>query len=208
MQKFFGNIFVITAPSGAGKSSLVQAILKKYPSISASISCTTRVPRPGEADGKDYHYISVHDFKTMRDNKMLLEWAVVHGHFYGTPKNLVDRVISNGSDILLEIDWQGTQQIKKYYPEAYTIFLAPPSIEELKNRLVERAQDNLFVIARRLHAASEELSHAADCSYVIVNEHFNTALSELSQIINVARLKFSNQLARNKDLFSKLGIIS
>ncbi len=206
MRKLFGNIFVITAPSGAGKSSLIKALLKEYPSMFLSISCTTRRPRPGEKEDKDYRYLSENDFKNMCNKGMLLEWAKVHGNFYGTPRDFVDQTISSGNDILLEIDWQGTQQIKQHYPEACTIFIIPPSIEELETRLIARAQDDLHVIGRRLLMATSEISHAEECEYIVINENFYNALAELIQIVNVSKLKFSNQILKNPLLFSKLGI--
>ncbi|UOF93987.1 MAG: guanylate kinase [Bordetella sp.] len=201
-----GNIFVITAPSGTGKSSLVKALIKHFPSLSLSVSCTTRDPRPGEKEAQDYQYITIENFEKMLEKKMLLEWAKIHGNFYGTPRDSIDKAILNGNDILLEIDWQGTRQIKKNYPKAITIFVLPPSIEELKNRLITRAQDQPQVINKRLSGASYELAHAAECEYIIINEDFNVALFELVQIINVSRLKFSSQATRNFSLFYKLGI--
>lgn len=206
MSTHSGNVFIITAPSGAGKSSLVKALLKYDPTILLSISCTTRAPRPGEQEGRDYRYVSVDDFHAMRKNRMLLEWAEVHGNFYGTPRDVIDEATRNGRDVLLEVDWQGARQIKEHYRQAISIFILPPSIEELESRLVTRGQDEPSVIARRLLAAGGEIAHAPECEYVIINQEFSVALLELTQIVSAARLRFSSQAARNASLFAQLGI--
>jgi guanylate kinase len=201
-----GNVFIITAPSGAGKSSLVKALLKHDPFILLSISCTTRAPRPGEEEGQDYRYVSIDAFSEMRKNQMLLEWAEVHGNFYGTPRDFIDEATEAGHDVLLEVDWQGARQIKQHYPQAISIFILPPSIEKLESRLVTRGQDKPSVITRRLLAAGGEIAHAPECEYVIINQEFSVALLELTQIISAARLRFSSQAARNASLFAQLGI--
>lgn len=206
MSTHSGNVFIITAPSGAGKSSLVKALLKHDPSILLSISCTTRAPRPGEEEGRDYRYVSIDAFSEMRKNQMLLEWAEVHGNFYGTPRDFIDEATEAGHDVLLEVDWQGARQIKQHYPQAISIFILPPSIEELESRLVTRGQDEPSVIARRLLAAGGEIAHAPECEYVIINQEFSVALLELTQIVSAARLRFSSQAARNASLFAQLGI--
>lgn len=206
MSTHSGNVFIITAPSGAGKSSLVKALLKHDPSILLSISCTTRAPRPGEEEGRDYRYVSIDAFSEMRKNQMLLEWAEVHGNFYGTPRDFIDEATEAGHDVLLEVDWQGARQIKQHYPQAISIFILPPSIEELESRLITRGQDEPSVIARRLLAAGGEIAHAPECEYVIINQEFSVALLELTQIVSAARLRFSSQAARNASLFAQLGI--
>jgi len=197
---------MVVAPSGAGKSSLVRALLDRDPSIVLSISCTTRAPRPGEADGREYRFVTSDAFTRMRDAHELLEWAEVHGNFYGTPRDRIDAATRAGQDVLLEIDWQGARQVKQRYPQAIGIFILPPSIEELANRLKARGQDDDAVITRRLLAAGGEIAHAPECEYVIINQEFSVALAELSQIVSAARLRFSSQAVRNAQLFAQLGI--
>ncbi|SUV68780.1 guanylate kinase [Bordetella avium] len=197
---------MVVAPSGAGKSSLVRALLDRDPSIVLSISSTTRAPRPGEQDGRDYHFVTKEAFLAQREANNLLEWAEVHGNFYGTPRGRIDAATAAGQDVLLEIDWQGARQVKQRYPEAIGIFILPPSIEALQERLKARGQDSEQVISRRLLAAGGEIAHAPECEYVIINQEFSLALSELTQIISAARLRFSSQAVRNAELFAQLGI--
>ncbi|KOF52922.1 guanylate kinase [Achromobacter sp. DMS1] len=197
---------MVVAPSGAGKSSLVRALLQQDPSIMLSVSCTTRAPRPGEADGREYRFVTVEEFQRLREEQRLLEWAEVHGNFYGTPRDPIDEATRGGRDVLLEIDWQGARQVKQRYPAAIGIFVLPPSIDELENRLKARGQDAPQVIARRLMAAGGEIAHAPECEYVIINQEFSVALSELTQIVSAARLRFSSQAVRHAQLFAQLGI--
>lgn len=201
-----GNIFMVVAPSGAGKSSLVNALLEQDPSIELSISCTTRTPRPGEIDKKHYRFVSIEQFTQLREENNMLEWAEVHGNFYGTPRDKVANAIVNGNDIILEIDWQGARQVKQHYPQALGIFILPPSIETLKTRLHNRGQDSEEVITRRLLAAGSEMAHVSDCEYVIINQEFNRALKQLQEIISAARLRYKSQAIRHADLFTQLGI--
>lgn len=201
-----GNVFMVVAPSGAGKSSLVSALLQRDPTMVLSVSCTTRAPRPGETEGKDYRFIDVASFQRLRDEKTLLEWAEVHGNFYGTPRDKIDAATQAGHDVLLEIDWQGARQVRQHFPQAIGIFILPPSFEELEARLRARGQDDESVIARRLLAAGGEIAHAPECEYVIINQEFSVALDELTQIIQAARLRFASQVARHAVLFSQLGI--
>ena len=202
-----GSIFMVAAPSGAGKSSLVNALIAQDPDrLALSISCTTRAPRPGEVDNRDYRFVSVEDFNALRRSNSLLEWAEVHGNFYGTPRDRIDECIANGTDVILEIDWQGAQQVRRHFPAAIGIFILPPSIETLEERLRGRGQDSEDVISRRLLAAGSEMLHAPEFQYVIINQEFSTALTELSQIISATRLSYSKQAARHAALFTQLGI--
>ena len=206
MSKHPGNVFMVVAPSGAGKSSLVKALLDRDSAIVLSVSCTTRPPRNGEVDGREYRFITVEQFEQLRSDDALLEWAEVHGNFYGTPRDRIDQATQLGNDVLLEIDWQGARQVRQRYPKAIGIFILPPSIEELEHRLKARGQDEPQVIARRLLAAGGEIAHAPECEYVIINQEFSVALAELSQIISAARLRFSSQTVRHAKLFAQLGI--
>ncbi len=204
--RFPGTIFMVVAPSGAGKSSLVNAVLKDDAQLMLSISCTTRAPRPGEEAGKHYRFVSEAQFKAMRHADALLEWAEVHGNFYGTPRDAIETALAQGRDVLLEIDWQGARQVRRHFPEAIGIFILPPSIEALETRLNQRGQDSASVIARRLLAAGSEISHAPECEYVIINQDFKLAVAQLSQIIAAARLRYPVQAQRNAALFSQFSI--
>ncbi|WP_124082176.1 guanylate kinase [Pigmentiphaga humi] len=201
-----GNVFMVVAPSGAGKSSLVNALLQARPEIRLSISCTTRAPRPGETDGQQYHFVSVPAFEKMEREEALLEWAEVHGNYYGTPRDWILRQTEDGNDVLLEIDWQGARQVRSRFPDAIGIFILPPSIEALEARLTDRGQDEPHVIARRLLAAGGEFAHAPEFEYVIINQDFSAALADLTTIVTAARLRFRSQAARHANLFSELGI--
>jgi guanylate kinase len=201
-----GNTFMVVAPSGAGKSSLVNALLAQDPGVVLSISCTTRAPRPGEEAGKHYRFMDKDTFFAMRDQGNLLEWAEVHGNFYGTPRDRIDEAMREGRDVLLEIDWQGARQVRKHFPEAIGIFILPPSIEALEARLYNRGQDAPQVISRRLLAAGSEMSHVSECEYVIINQEFSVALGQLAQIVSAARLRYAAQAERHAELFTQLGI--
>jgi len=206
MSQAAGNVFVVVAPSGAGKSSLVNALLEQDPTLCLSVSATTRAPRSGETDGKDYRFVSKADFIAMQQADQLLEWAEVHGNFYGTPRDQIDQAIHKGRDVLLEIDWQGARQVKRLFTQTIGIFILPPSIQTLEQRLQLRGQDSQDVIARRIQAANEEISHAPECEYVIINQDFRLALAELTEVIAVARLRYGSQLAKNEALFASLGL--
>jgi guanylate kinase len=206
MSKPSGNVFVVVAPSGAGKSSLVNALLAQDASLRLSVSATTRAPRSGETDGKDYRFVTQADFAALQQTDQLLEWAEVHGNFYGTPRDQIDQAIHQGRDILLEIDWQGARQVKRLFAQTIGIFILPPSIQTLEQRLQQRGQDSQEVIQRRIEAASEEISHAPEFEYAIINQEFRIALAELTEVIAVARLRYSSQLAKNEALFASLGL--
>lgn len=197
---------MVVAPSGAGKSSLVNALLAEDPAICLSISCTTRAPRPAEVDGRDYRFVTVEAFERMQQSNQLLEWALVHGNYYGTPRDRIDEATALGQDVLLEIDWQGARQVKQRYPQAIGIFVLPPSIAALEERLQARGQDSQEVIARRIQAASEEISHAPEFEYVIINQEFSVALRELVQVVRTARLRYASQAHRHADLFASFGL--
>lgn len=197
---------MVVAPSGAGKSSLVNALLQEEPSMMLSVSCTTRTPRPAEEHDKHYRFVSLEEFHALRDAGAMLEWAEVHGNFYGTPRDRIDEALGAGRDVLLEIDWQGARQVRRFLPDAIGVFILPPSIEALESRLKNRGQDEPHVIARRLLAAGSEMSHVSECQYVIINQEFSVALKELCSIVAAARLRYVSQAARHADLFTQLGI--
>ncbi|MDX8398497.1 MAG: guanylate kinase [Mariprofundaceae bacterium] len=173
------RLFVVSGPSGAGKSSLCSAILQQCSALKLSVSCTTRAPRPGEQDGCEYYFLSQHDFIKQRDAGEFLEYAQVHDHFYGTRKLDVERVLAAGDDVLLEIDWQGAAQVADKMGSAKRIFILPPSIDSLRQRLMQRDQDSLDVIERRVAAAQDEMNHACEAHYQVVNDEFESALKEL-----------------------------
>ena len=201
-----GSLFMVAAPSGAGKSTLVNALLAKEREIKLSISYTTRAPRPGEENGREYHFISVDDFIARKDNNEFLECAEVHGNYYGTSRILMNQYMAAGTDMLLEIDWQGAQQVKSQYPQSVGIFILPPSFEALEQRLIKRGQDSAQTINRRLLAAGGEIAHAQEFEYVIINQEFEVALSELVAIVKATRCRFNQQAARNSELFAQFSI--
>ncbi len=199
-----GSLFVISAPSGAGKTSLVRALLNINPEINLSVSYTTRAPRAGEIDGKDYHFISRAQFLEMAARSEFLESAEVYGNLYGTSQTWISQETAKGHDVLLEIDWQGAQQVRRLFPECITIFILPPSLEALEQRLNGRGKDNAEVIAKRMAAAHEDVSHVAEFDYVIINDNLNEALRELNAVVLAARLRGSRQLARHQQLINQL----
>ncbi|HQR75377.1 MAG TPA: guanylate kinase [Burkholderiaceae bacterium] len=201
-----GSIFLVVAPSGAGKSTLVNALLEQDSGIALSVSHTTRPPRPGEADGREYHFVSVDEFMQRRAAGEFLESAEVHGNFYATSRTWIEQRVHAGTDVLLEIDWQGARQVKARFPHAVGIFILPPSIDALEARLQKRGQDSAPVIARRLLAAGSEIAHAPEFDYVIINVDFPAALAQLAAIVTATRLRFASQAARHHALFAQLGI--
>jgi guanylate kinase len=184
-----GKLFVITAPSGAGKTSLIDALMHADPSLKLSISYTTRAPRPGEKDGVDYHFVGDAAFLAMRSRGEFLESAEVHGYRYGTSRKVITEALQRGEDLILEIDWQGAQQVRRIYPDCVGIFILPPSIDELERRMRSRGQDADDVIRRRLDNARDELEHAGEFEYRIINKDFDTARRELAEIIRKERAK-------------------
>jgi guanylate kinase len=201
-----GSMLMIVAPSGAGKSSLVDALLKNDPSLKLSLSTTTRAPRPGEVDGMNYRFVTKEMFIAERDQGQFLEWAEVHGHFYGTSRTWIESQMLSGSDVMLEIDWQGAQQIRKLIPSVQWIFIFPPSIEALEERLRKRGQDDEATIGRRVAAAHIELQHAHEANYIVINDLFDQALVELQNIIAASRLRSGPVMARNPALLRRLGV--
>lgn len=199
-MKNTGSLFIVTAPSGAGKTSLVRSLLEMDPAVSLSVSYTTRAMRPGEEDGADYHFVSEERFLHMLEEGDFLESAEVHGARYGTSQTLVESLLAEGRDLVLEIDWQGAAQVRSLYPNAIGIFVLPPSLEELARRLHNRAQDSAEVIARRLAAAREEISHVGEFDYVIINDRFETAIHDLLAIIRAQRLRGEKQLRQHQEL--------
>ena len=185
-----GLLLVISSPSGAGKTTLTRRLLDSDPSIAMSVSVTTRRPRPGEVDGKDYFFISMGKFSAMRDSGELLEWAEVFGNCYGTPKAPVQASLAMGRDVLFDIDWQGTQQLSQVMPEDLVrVFILPPSAEALRDRLIQRAQDSMVTVAKRMAEAAKEISHWAEYDYVIINHDLKTSDSEIRAILEAERLK-------------------
>lgn len=199
-----GSLFVISAPSGAGKTSLVHALLNINPQIDLSVSYTTRHPRAGEIDGKAYHFVNREQFLEMAARSEFLESAEVYGNLYGTSQKWINQENAKDRDVLLEIDWQGAEQVRKLFPECITIFVLPPSLEALELRLKGRGKDNDEVIAKRLAAVREDVSHVAEFDYVIINDNLNEALRELNAVVLAARLRGSRQLARHQLLINQL----
>jgi guanylate kinase len=187
-----GLLFVITAPSGAGKSSLIEALLKEDPSLRLSVSYTTRAPRPGEVNGREYHFVDEKTFLAMLERSEFLESAQVHGNRYGTSQAVIREALARGQDLVLEIDWQGAQQVRKLYPGCVGVFILPPSVAELERRMRARGQDSDEVIRRRMSSAEEEISHAPEFNYAIINKDFDEAKRDLQAIIRVERLKPRN----------------
>jgi len=177
-----GQLFIVSGPSGAGKSSLCAALLEKSPNLNLSISCTTRDPRPGEVNGREYHFLSRQTFETQRDQGDFLEWANVHGNMYGTRQSDVESILAAGANVLLEIDWQGAAQVAEKIPAAVRIFILPPSLDELRHRLTSRAQDEADVVNLRVAAAVDEMSHAGEAHFQVINDDFDDALAQLLKI--------------------------
>lgn len=199
-----GTLFIISAPSGAGKTSLVRALKAQTSGITVSVSHTTRAQRPGEQHARDYYFVSRDLFLQMVSNGDFLEHAQVFDNLYGTAKNTIDNFLRDGLDVILEIDWQGARQIRELMPFSKSIFILPPSLEELENRLSGRGQDGPDVIARRMADAISEISHHAEYDYLVVNDSFDIALNDLTSIIEAARLRVGAQVARYEHLISGL----
>ena len=199
-----GTLYTVSAPSGAGKTSLVKALVDSTADIQVSISHTTRSMRPGEQDGVNYHFVSRDVFLSMLETAEFLEHAQVFNNFYGTSKGWVDATLRSGVDVILEIDWQGAQQVRRLIPEAVSVFILPPSRETLHSRLTGRGQDSAEVIATRMAEAKNEIAHYVESDYLIVNEDFATALAEFKAIILAQRLRLERQAERHASLLSSL----
>jgi guanylate kinase len=197
-----GSLFVIAAPSGAGKTTLTRLALAQNPRLALSVSTTTRAPRPGEQDGVHYHFVSVEAFKQMQAAGEFLESAEVHSNFYGTTRRGIEALLSQDRDVILEIDWQGAQQIRQIYPESVGVFIVPPSFDALETRLQGRGQDSAEVIARRVANAREELRHLDEFPYVIINENLEKALAELLAVFAASRVRLENQMQRVQSLMA------
>ena len=196
-----GTLFVVSAPSGAGKTTLVKLLLERDRQVHHSVSYTTRAPRPAEQDGREYHFIDIPTFVAMRDRGEFLEWAEVHGNFYGTSRPWLETQMQAGRDMLLEIDWQGAQQVRQMFPAAIGIFIMPPSIEELERRLRGRGQDAAEVIQRRVAAALGEMRHVGEFDFVIINNNLQEALEDLCAAVRASRQRFVRQAARHPEIF-------
>jgi guanylate kinase len=196
-----GLLFVVTAPSGAGKTSLINALLADDRGLTLSVSYTTRRPRPGEQNGREYHFVDLPRFEAMLERGEFLESAEVHGHRYGTSQKVIDEARARGRDLVLEIDWQGAEQVRRLYPDSIGIFILPPSMAELERRLRARAQDAEEVIRRRLKNAAAEMSHAAEFKYAIINNNFDDARQDLRAVVRAERLATGRQLERHPEVF-------
>ena len=201
-----GNLFCVAAPSGAGKSSLVKALLELDSHLAVSVSHTTRAPRGQEMDGREYWFIDEPAFRAMVERGEFFEWAQVHGHLYGTSRKAIEERLMHGEDVVLEIDWQGALQIKRLFPHAVLIFILPPSWQELEQRLRRRGEDHAQVIATRLANARTEVAQAQHFDFVIVNSLFETALFDLKAVVHSQRLKFAAQRRAKSQVFRALGL--
>lgn len=210
MSNVSGNLFVVAAPSGAGKSSMISALLKRQKergnpeSMQVSISTTTRAPRPGEIDGVHYHFVDETTFLEQAEAGEFYEWAKVFDYYYGTSKTVIEKTLASGVDVFLDIDWQGTRQVKAAYPGVHTIFILPPSTAELESRLRNRGQDADEVIAKRMAKAQSEMSHYGDFSYLIVNNNFEESVDNLEHIVLAQRLRRAKQQIRHQDILQEL----
>jgi guanylate kinase len=199
-----GALFIVSSPSGGGKTSLVKALLDAEPGVRLSVSYTTRPPRPGEVNGRAYHFVTPPEFERMLEAGEFLESAVIYGNRYGTSQKWIERELAGGHDVLLEIDWQGAQQVRRLMRQVVSIFILPPSLEVLESRLKGRGQDSPATVARRLAAARDEIGHMSEYDYVIINEDFNRAALDLRSVIRAAGLRTARQLDRHSHLINRI----
>lgn len=204
MSKSIGTLFIISAPSGAGKTSLVKALLESTDDICVSVSHTTRGQRPGEQDGINYHFVNVDQFTLMLSQSAFLEHANVFGNYYGTSQQWVEEQLANGIDVILEIDWQGAQQVRELLPDASSIFIVPPSKAALQERLENRGQDDSGVINQRMAAAVSEMTHYVEYNYLVVNDDFDQAVQQLQAIVLASRQQLTKQQVRHQCLLTQL----
>ncbi len=202
-----GNLFCVAAPSGAGKSSLVKALLELDSRLDVSVSHTTRAPRGQERDGREYWFVDEPSFRAMIEREEFFEWAQVHGHLYGTSRKAIEARLERGEDVVLEIDWQGALQIKQLFPHAVLIFILPPSWEELRQRLTRRGEDQAEVIETRMTNARQEVAQARHFDFVIINALFETALFDLKTVVHSQRLRYAAQMRNRSQVFSALNLI-
>ena len=195
------TLIIISAPSGAGKSTLVNMLVGRDPKVQLSVSYTTRAARSGEVDGHDYHFIDIPTFMAMRARGDFVEWAEVHGNFYGTSRSTLNQQLATGRDLVLEIDWQGAQQVRQQFKQSVGIFILPPSIEELERRLRKRGKDADEVIQRRIAAALGEMRHVGEFDFVIINKDLALALEDLVAAVRASRLWLNSQRVRQPDVF-------
>lgn len=201
-----GSLFVISAPSGAGKTSLVRALLERCDNLEFSVSCTTRPRREGERDGVDYHFVDHAGFEQRVAAGAFLEYAEVFGNYYGTSREEVERRLTTGRDVILEIDWQGAEQVRRHMPESVSVFILPPSRDALERRLHGRGKDTPEVIRQRLAEAEAEMSHWHEFEYLVVNDDFEQALGDMVSLVQARRLRRDGQAARHAALLSELGV--
>ena len=200
-----GTLYIISAPSGAGKSSLLRALLEgKQESVQLSVSHTTRAPRPGEIDGRDYHFTDVAGFRAMQEDGAFFEHAQVFDNFYGTARGSVEALLASGKHVILEIDWQGARQVKSKMPQTVSIFILPPSRKELEQRLRARGTDDEAIIARRMRDADREMSHYHDAEYLVINDSFEQALFDLDAIVHTQGLTLERQKLKNQALVDSI----
>ncbi|MBL79596.1 MAG: guanylate kinase [Nitrosomonadaceae bacterium] len=203
MERVLGNLFILSAPSGTGKTSLTKSLLQRNINLCLSISYTSRLKRSNEVEGQDYHFVERKTFEKMLENGEFLESAEIYGNLYGSSQKWINETINSGKDVLLEIDGQGAQQVRKIFPNVVSIFILPPSLEVLEGRLKNRNQDSKDVIAKRMDAAKNEISHISEYDYVIINDNIDIALRELVSIVQSERLRMLVQIARYKDLVAQ-----
>ena len=204
MNTSTGQLYIVSAPSGAGKSSLLQALREQLPDVNVAVSHTTRQPRPGEQNGVHYHFTTVEAFQQQIAADAFLEYAQVFDNFYGTSKQAVNSILTAGHDVILEIDWQGAQLVRQRAPDAVSIFILPPSVAALQQRLQGRGQDSEAIIQRRMRDAQNDMAHYLEYDYLIINDDFSTALTELGSIFRSERLKRTRQTQRHATLLSAL----